>query len=72
MANMETILKHHNQIELPQELCRKMDLFPGMRFEIEIDKSHGTITLVPVTKELCSQHNQQRHVHLHTSAKPQK
>ena len=71
-VNMETVLKPHNQIELPQEVCRKMALLPGMRFEIEIDSTQGTITLVPVTRELCLLHNQKRRLHLHRSTKSQK
>ena len=45
---METILKPHNQIELPQEICCKLDLEPGIRFEIEVDVRAGTIILTPV------------------------
>jgi hypothetical protein len=51
MDIMETVLKHHNQIELPQDLCRKMELLPGMRFEVEVDSAEGTIILVPITEE---------------------
>ena len=47
MVNMETILKQHNQIELPQEVCRKMELIPGTRFEIEMDGCMGAIILCP-------------------------
>ena len=49
---METILKPHHQIELPQEVCSKLELTPGVRLEIELDERTGTILLVPITKEL--------------------
>lgn len=55
---MEIILKQHNQIELPQEICRKMELTPGMRFEIEIDSADGAIILVPITEEWMRIHRQ--------------
>ena len=48
---METVLKQHNQIELPQEICRKLELVPGIRFEVELNRA-GTIILVPLTKEM--------------------
>lgn len=51
MVNMETTLKHHNQIELPQEICCKLGLEPGMRFEIEVDVRAGTIILAPVRNQ---------------------
>lgn len=58
MDTMETILRHHNQIELPQDVCRKMELIPGMRFEVEVDSTDGTIILVPITEEWMRIHRQ--------------
>jgi bifunctional DNA-binding transcriptional regulator/antitoxin component of YhaV-PrlF toxin-antitoxin module len=49
---METILKPHNQIELPCEVCRKLELTPGIRLVIEVDEYAGRIILVPMNKRL--------------------
>lgn len=45
---METILKPHYLIELPQEICCKLDLMPGTRLEVEADEKLGRIILTPV------------------------
>lgn len=46
---METILKPHYIIELPQEICCKLDLMPGTRFEVEVDEKIGRVILTPLT-----------------------
>ena len=55
MVNMQIVLKQHNQIELPQEICRRLELVPGVRFEVEINKA-GTIMLVPITRDVTHSH----------------
>ncbi|NWG06691.1 MAG: hypothetical protein HXY35_08415 [Chloroflexi bacterium] len=47
---METILKPRYLIELPQEICCKLDLMPGTRLEVEADEKMGRIILTPIVK----------------------
>lgn len=72
MEIMETVLKHHNQIELPHELCRKMDWMPGMRFEVEVDINHRTVTLVPVVLKLLQPNLERQEAQVHGSTDDEK
>lgn len=63
MVTMETVLKQHNQIQLPQEICRRLELVPGIRFEVEINRA-GTIILVPITKEMIEAHGKGHKAHV--------
>lgn len=69
MANMETVLKQHNQIELPREICRKLELMPGIRLDIELDSATGKIILVPILKGSTGLRKKRVNIH---SAKPYK
>ena len=50
------MLKPHNQIQLPQELCCRLDLMPGTRFEVEVDEKIGRIILTPVVNHHAELH----------------
>ena len=48
---MEIVVLPNGLLELPHELCRRMEIDAGARFEIEIDQQQGIITLKPISFE---------------------
>jgi bifunctional DNA-binding transcriptional regulator/antitoxin component of YhaV-PrlF toxin-antitoxin module len=51
---MEIITLPNGHVELPHEVCRRMGIDAGTRFEIFIDERRGIITLKPISCEYYS------------------